>query len=176
MMSRGLLMWIVLAVGIAVASINIGLSSDTFDEKLAAAKSSQRLERERINVLRASYAHLTAIDQLKPLAELHLALKPIRGEQIALLQDLPRLAVDPDAPAKPPATGLQAVPAQKAPLTAKAQPSQRAEPRRPQVAPTEPGQNAQNPPWLKAQRNPLLQSARLPTSGNPIPLSPSRKR
>ena len=88
---RPALIWTAVLVGVILASVRVGSVSNDLDERLATLKAEQEREREQIQVLLASFAHLTAADQLRPLAERHLELEPIRGDQMVLLQDLPKL-------------------------------------------------------------------------------------
>ena len=146
MISRAIVVWVLLVIGTILISVQIGLKAEALDDDLHAVHRKHEAERDRIRVLRASYAYLTASDQLQPLAERHLALEPVRGDQMVVLGDLPERAPVPVARGREPGSA--------APRTAEAPP---------QRQPRSPKGSTNNPPWLKAKQGPVLQPAGLPS-------------
>ena len=127
------------------------MKAEALDDDLHGVQSQQDAERDRIRVLRASYAYLTASDQLQPLAVRHLGLEPIRGGQMVGLADLPERAPVPVVRGQEPSANLPAI----------EQPHAAETPERRPYAP--PPVTPGNPPWLKAQRTPVLQPVGLPS-------------
>jgi len=70
------------------------------DRRLGSLQAEQEAVREQIDQLRASYAHLTAPDVLRPLAERFLRLEPITGSHMVAFENLPMRPVPtpPQAP------------------------------------------------------------------------------
>lgn len=174
MMSRAIVLWVLAVIATILVSVKIGLKAEALEDQIQTVEQNQEVERDRIRVLRASYAYLTAADQLKPLAARHLALEPIRGDQLVLLVDLPvRVPVplergeepgtvsDPSfAPASDPAAGapsLVEAPGQESDVAPE---NSIIPPRRQYPAPSGP---SNIPPWLKAQQHPVLQPVGLPS-------------
>lgn len=157
MISRAIVVWVLLVIGTILISVQIGLKAEALDDDLHAVHRKHEAERDRIRVLRASYAYLTASDQLQPLAERHLALEPVRGDQMVVLGDLPERAPVPVARGREPGSAAPSVKlpeADAAPRTAEAPP---------QRQPRSPKGSTNNPPWLKAKQGPVLQPVGLPS-------------
>ena len=157
MISRTVVIWVLLVIGTILVSVQVGLKAEGLEDEIRANARAQQVERDRIRVLRASYAYLTAADQLQPLVARHLALEPVRGDQVIALADLPRRV---PVPAR---KGLEPGPDTNT-TEADAGPPQGARPPVPdgnRRAPR-PGPSA-NPPWLKAHQKPVLQPVGLPS-------------
>lgn len=58
-------------------------------ERVADAAEQLRAEREAVRVLEAEWTYLNRADRLQKLAEKHLKLAPVRGEQMIELADIP---------------------------------------------------------------------------------------
>jgi hypothetical protein len=163
MISRTVVVWLLLVIATILVSVQIGLKAEGLEDEIRAVKRAQEVERDRIRVLRASYAYLTAADQLKPLMERHLALEPVRGDQIMTLADLPRRVPVPTPKGSEPGAAPSVpvphvvVPPKSTPRMAEAPPSANEEDRHGR------SKNNTNPPWLKEQRNPVLQPVSLPS-------------
>jgi len=143
MISRGYFCWLVAVVAMVLASAQIGLKAEALDDELRAVRAAQEAERDRIRVLRASYAHLTAPDQLWPLVARHLELAPVRGDQIVKMADLPKRQ-----PKLRPGSEPRISP------DVDLSPRVRAWPHEPRIPPS-------NPPWLKADNDLRLQPVSL---------------
>lgn len=157
MISRTVVLWILLVIGTILVSVQIGLKAEALEDEIRATARAQEVERDRIRVLRASYAYLTAADQLRPLVARHLALEPIRGDQVVTVSDLPRRVPVPARKADEPGPDTSAdTPVAGAPRTAEA-------PRQNHEHGDDPPGTSQNPPWLKVHQNPVLQPVGLPS-------------
>jgi hypothetical protein len=197
MISRGFLLWLGLVIGMILASVQISMKVEALDSSLNKLLDEQEIERDRIRVLRASYAYLTAPDQLRPLVERHLDLHPIRGDQMLMLAGLPERAIELDAPmsgpgilpglaqplppvsAVPPSVAAPAVtlPPAAAEETgptvisppASGPPSAVTEQAPFAPIPRLPSVPPVNPPWLEAQHPPVLQPVSYPKDQRPAP-------
>lgn len=167
MISRAAVLWLLLVIATILVSVQIGLKAEGLEDGIRAVKQAQEVERDRIRILRASYAYLTAADQLTPLAARHLALEPVRGGQIMTLDDLPRRVPvpapkggEPDAAPSAPVPHVivppGVLPPAGAPRMAEAPPSARG-------GPAGRSENNTNPPWLRERRNSALQPVSLPS-------------
>ncbi len=157
MISRTVVLWVLLMIGTILVSVQIGLKAEALEDEIRATARAQQVERDRIRVLRASYAYLTAADQLQVLVTRHLALQPIRGDQVLAVSDLPRRVPVPARKADEPDPETSAdEPSFGAPHAAEA-------PRQFDERREVPPGNSQNPPWLKANQKPVLQPVVLPS-------------
>lgn len=157
MISRAIVIWVLLVIGTILVSVQIGLKAEALDDSLKAVERKQDVERDRIRVLRASYAYLTASDQLQPLVVRHLALQPIHGDQMVTLADLPLRVPVPVMKGKEPEETeprVQVPGVAEGPRTAEAPSQERSDP---------PRSSNNNPPWLKAKQGPVLQPVGLPS-------------
>lgn len=157
MISRAIIVWVLLVIGTILISVQIGLKAEALDDNLKAVERKQEVERDRIRVLRASYAYLTASDQLQPLVQRHLVLEPIRGDQMVTLADLPVRVPVPVSKGQEPGADAPSVKVPTAPVgprTAEAPSQERSNP---------PRNSDKNPPWLKAKQGPVLQPVGLPS-------------
>ncbi len=181
MISRAIVLWVLAVITVILVSVQIGLKAEALEDQIRTVEQKQEVERDRIRVLRASYAYLTAADQLKPLAQRHLALEPIRGDQVATLADLPlrvpvpiergeepgTVSAPPSEPSSAPSSAPSsepAVPSADAPSLVEAPGEAQDDfvipPRRQEPTPRGP---SNIPPWLKAQQHPVLQPVGLPS-------------
>ena len=163
MISKSIVLWVVLVIGTILVSVQIGLRAEGLEDAVRTVQRAQIAEQDRIRTLRASYAYLTSADQLQPLAERHLALEPIRGDQITTLAELPRRIPVPlprgqqrreETPSARSTVPPPAVSVPDSSRSAEAPSEERND--------AAPPRSRNTPPWLKAQQNKRLQPVSLP--------------
>ncbi len=157
MISRVIVVWVLLVIGTILVSVQIGLKAEALDDDLWTVQHKQEVERDRIRVLRTSYAYLTAADQLQPLAARHLALEPVRGDQMLTLAELPVRVPVPMVRGKEPGAASPEVSVPRA-----AGDPRRVEAPAPDNTVPPKGPN-NNPLWLKAKQGHVLQPVGLPS-------------
>ena len=89
MMRRGSPIWMVAAVGAAVAAFVIKYEVRSLEDELARLENELVDRREAIHVLRAEWSYLNRPDRLTELAERHLDLVPMAPAQMGVLVDVP---------------------------------------------------------------------------------------
>ena len=144
MISRATIFWLVALAVMVAASITISLRVDHATREIRAIEASAELLREKIRVTEASYQSLIRIERLTKLAEQHLDIEELRGDQLVPLAALPERVPVPSQRPAPPATRRGAPPPRQALPT-------------PGPALPAPG----TPPWLEAGGQPHLQPVRL---------------
>lgn len=120
MIRPGLLLWAALVVAAGLLLYKVKHDVRELEEELAGLNRAIQERRDRIHVLEAEWSLLNEPERLRDLATRHLALGPLRADQLARASEaVPRLALAPARAlpaAEPPAPVAQSAPATEPPL------------------------------------------------------------
>tara|TARA_R110002096_G_scaffold90370_12_gene204877 strand:+ start:477 stop:956 length:480 start_codon:yes stop_codon:yes gene_type:complete len=157
-MSRATIFWLIALAGMVVMTVTVSLKVNRVNAQIEAVADRKATVQDRIDLLDASYALLTSSERLTPLADRHLDLEEVRGDQLIPFDKLPiqiplPTARRPEPQPDPPARREAARPVPPVPTF-------------PPLAGRPPSQGGR-PPWLEAQGRSALQ---------PVTLSPQRRR
>ena len=89
MMSRATIFWLVALAAMVVMTVTVSLKVNRIDSKIDAIAVRKTEVQDRIALLDASYALLTSAERLAPLADRHLDLVEVRGDQLIAFEKLP---------------------------------------------------------------------------------------
>jgi cell division protein FtsL len=97
-MMRGMtILWTVLAVIIGIGLFLLKYQVKALEGQLAQVNRDIRAQQEAIHVMKAEWSYLNDPERLRELTERHLGMKPMRGEQMIQIADLPMAPPRPDA-------------------------------------------------------------------------------
>jgi len=149
MITRATIFWLVALAGMVLMTVTISLEVNRINKQINAIDQRMDSVAERTALLKASYQLLISPERLRPLADRHLDLEEIRGDQLIALEKLPARTPLPTARRpKPEQYGQR-----------DAQPPAGEPPRSPPMPPGVP----QTPPWLETQGGSGLQPVTLST-------------
>jgi hypothetical protein len=157
MISRATIFWLVALAGMVLMTVTISLKVNRIDASIAKVSAEKTTVQQRIALLDASYQLLISSERLTPLADRHLDLVEVRGDQLLPLDKLPTRIPLPTARAPEP---QQPEPGD----TLLGQQDNLPADQPPQMIPpplNEPPAGA--PPWLQAQGRNALQPVSLQT-------------
>ncbi|MDX1483568.1 MAG: hypothetical protein R3229_03705 [Alphaproteobacteria bacterium] len=86
------LFWVLLAAVAGFGLFHVKYRVQTLEDDLRRLNAAITEEQEQLHVLRAEWAYLNRPDRLQELSERHLALRPLRAEQIGAIDSLPEAA------------------------------------------------------------------------------------
>ena len=162
MIRPAILLWAALVVAAGLLLYKVKHDVRDLEEELAALNRAIVERRDRIHVLEAEWSLLNEPERLRDLASRHLALAPLRADQLARASEaLPRLALAPAPPvpaADQPATVAQSAPAAELPAVTAARASLPLPPAFP------------DPPLRSATTPPLAERRMAASSAPPTPL------
>lgn len=98
MIRFGLVIWLIVATGVAVGLYHINYEVKSLEEELEAVRSEIEAERERLHVLEAEWSYLNQPARLARLARKHLDMDTIQPEQIVRIDQLPPRITEPTPP------------------------------------------------------------------------------
>jgi|GEM_PF-6612037 len=155
MMSRVTIFWLVALAGMVLMTVTVSLEVDRVNNRIDTIGARKSAADERIALLDASYQMLVSPEQLRPLADRHLKLQEVRGDQLIALDKLPERIPLPTArrPEPQPERFGQAAPQPPAAQPPVLQPPVSQPPAAPPALPGGPS----SPPWLEAQGGNALQ-------------------
>lgn len=155
MINRATIFWLVALTGMALVTVTVSLQVNRVNRQIDAIEERRASVAERTALLEASYQLLVSPERLRPLADRHLDLEEVHGDQLIALEELPQrmplpLARNPED--RPEIHGQRELPpAADAPAH-----------NPPGHAPAPPGLR-QTLPWLEAQGDSALQPVNLST-------------
>jgi hypothetical protein len=155
MISRATIFWLIALAGMVLMTVTVSLKVDRVNNRIDAIAARKASVQERITLLDASYQLLISPDRLRPLADRHLALQEVRGDQLIPLASLPARIPLPTARRPEPEPKQYGQ---------RQEPPQLAEPpHMPTLPPILPEDMPHTPPWLEAHGRPALQPVTLLT-------------
>ncbi len=89
MISRATIFWLIALAGMVLMTVTVSLKVDRVNNRIDAIAARKASVQERIMLLDASYELLISADRLLPLADRHLTLEEVRGDQLIPLASLP---------------------------------------------------------------------------------------
>lgn len=150
MISRATIFWLVALAGMVLMTVTVSLEVNRVNRQIQAVDERQQSVEERTTLLKASYQLLISPDRLRRLADRHLDLEEVRGDQLIALEQLPARTPLPSVRRQAPEQYGQR----------DAEPPAADNP--PRDLPMPRGL-PQTPPWLEAQGDPALQPVNLST-------------
>jgi len=151
MISRATIFWLVALAGMVLVTVTVSLEVNRVNRQIQAVDERRQSVEERTTLLKASYQLLISPDRLRRLADRHLALEEVRGDQLIALEELPARSPRPTVRRRP-------TPEQFG--RREAEPPATDPSRNPPAPPGLP----RVPPSLEAHGNPALQPVRLSTA------------
>ena len=99
MIRFGLVIWLIVATGVAVGLYHINYEVEALEAELDQVREDITHERERLDVLEAEWSYLNRPSRLARLARKHLNMETLAPEQIVRIDQLPpRITNDRDVP------------------------------------------------------------------------------
>lgn len=99
MIRFGLVIWLIVATGVAVGLYHINYQVEALEAELKQVRSDIKRERERLDVLEAEWSYLNRPARLARLAATHLDMETLQPDQIVRIGQLPpRITENGDAP------------------------------------------------------------------------------
>lgn len=109
MMRVSLVIWLIVAVGVAVGLYHVTYEAQKLEERLQQVRGAVKKEREALHVLEAEWSYLNRPARLARLAEEHLNMRPLSSGQIVSVTQLPPRVIhpiEPEAADAPTADGI----------------------------------------------------------------------
>lgn len=155
MISRATIFWLVALAGMVLMTVTVSLEVNRVNRQIQAIDERRQSVEERTTLLKASYQLLISPDRLTRLADRHLELEEVRGDQLIALEQLPAHPPVPSARRQAPEQYGQRDAEPPAVQPPRDLPTPRGQPM-PRGLP-------QTPPWLEALGDPALQPVNLST-------------
>ena len=89
MIRFGLVIWLIVATGVAVGLYHVNYRVKELQEELKRVERDIKQERERLHVLEAEWSYLNRPSRLARLARKHLDMETLQPEQIVRVEQLP---------------------------------------------------------------------------------------
>ncbi len=89
MIRFGLVIWLIVATGVAVGLYHVNYRVKELQEELKRVERDIKQERERLHVLEAEWSYLNRPSRLARLARKHLHMETLQPEQIVRVEQLP---------------------------------------------------------------------------------------